>query len=758
MTRRAGAASCRAMLSLRLLGPVTLARADAPLPLTVRKTAALLVLLALGGALPRARIVALLWPALDEPSGRRNLRRELARLRELGAADAVQTDGDRVALAAAVAVDAQDFSAAADADTALQRWHGLPADGLELDDAAPFMDWLAGERERLLARWREHMAASAAAAAARGEVDAALARLDRLLADDPLQERHHRQAMAWLAAAGRREDALARYARCRELLQSELGLAPMAETEALAATLRAAPAPPGAMSAATTPPLPRPPEGAALLPAELPFVGREAEVARLERAWRAGGAVLIEGDGGVGKTRLAVDFAAAHGPVAVVRCHPADADEPLASVARVLRTLAGPQPAVDGLPSWVRDELPRLLPALGAAPPPLRSEAERARFGQALALAWRHWAEGDFDAVVLDDWHLADPASQALLPQLLAPVAGEPPLRTLLVYRPELDDAGAARLARLREGGAPHLRLEPLAPAAVLDLLQRLSGAARPERFARRLVQATGGHPFHLAETLQHLAELGLLAADADGIWHTPFDDETEDYRELPLPASVRDAVLGRVRRLPEPARRLLDAAALAGEPFDARTLAGACALSEVEADLALEAALDARLLREHDAGGYGFVHDLVPQSLASAMAAARRRLVHRRLALGAEAAGAEPARIAAHFEAGGEPRRALPSRSGSARARTAARRWWATTRWPSAAACCARWSCAAISTPRGARRWRCWRAWTPARAAPRPVPTPSSPPPGCWPTATRMPWHWPSWTAPTAWCAGTRC
>ena len=650
------------MLALDLLGPVTLRREGRVLPLPVRKTAALLVLLALRGPLARAQIAALLWPALDEPQGRRNLRRELFRLSESGAGSAVTAEADRLSLAPGLAVDLPAWEQLGDAEAALALWRGPLADGLQVDDAAAFMEWLDGERERVHRRWRRHVEAAAEASARAGRTDDALALLDRLLADDPLQERHHRLAMQWLAAAGRREDALARYRRCRDLLRAELGLAPATDTEALVASIvggAGVERRPGVPPAAVLPPEASRP----LLPERLPFVGRDDAVAWLERAWRSGGVVLIEGEGGIGKSRLAVDFAAAHGPVALARCQPSDTEVPLASLARALQVLGGPVPEVGALPGWVVAELARLLPGLGPAPLALRSEAEHARFGEALAIAWRHWADGNFDAVVLDDWHLADGPSQALLPAVTAARDGATPPRVLVVYRPDLSVEAALRLQRLKEAGAPHRLLAPLDEPAVLDLLQRLSGAARPERFASRLTRATGGHPFHIVETLEHLGELGLLTADADGVWHTPFDAQTEDYRELPVPASVREAVLGRVQRLAEPVRRMLDAAALAGEPFDARLLAPACALSEVEGDLALERALDARLLQEHRAGGYVFVHDLVPQALVSALDAPRQRLVHRRLALGAEAAGGDAARIARHFEAGAEPRRALPWR-----------------------------------------------------------------------------------------------
>ena len=166
-----------------------------------------------------------------------------------------------------------------------------------------------------------------------------------------------------------------------------------------------------------------------------------------------------------------------------------------------------------------------------------------------------------------------------------------------------------------------------------------------------------------MAETLRHLAEQQLLSAGPDGIWRTPFDEATQDYRELPVPASVHEAVLARVQRLGAAARRVLEAAALASEPFAPALLASACALSELDTVLAIEQAVAAQLLREHEAGGYALAHDLVQQAIEASLSPERRRLVHRRLALGAEAAGAPGAVIALHHEASGDARRAVAHR-----------------------------------------------------------------------------------------------
>jgi DNA-binding SARP family transcriptional activator len=649
------------MLKLQVLGPLALWRDGAQVPLTVRRGAALLVLLALQGPTPRQQAATLLWPDLDEAAARRNLRRELVRLREAGAGEVLQAERDTLALHGDVEVDALHFEQALQAgepESALALWRGAVASDLSLNDSTAFDDWLASARQRWHSRWSAAVEAGAAAAESSGHLDDALSRLEQLLADDPLQERHWRSSMRLLNALGRRDEALVRFQRCRELLHSELGLAPMADTQALADSLAGPAAAPATLPRHPATAAVRPSRMSVRVPDVLPFVGREAEIGTLEQAWQRHAVIVLEGEGGIGKTRLAVDFAAAHGPYALVRCQAGDAALPLAGFARSLRALAGPEPDTGHWPDWVRREVARLLPELGPAPPPLRHEDERLRLSQACAHAWQAWGQGSFDAMLIDDWHLADASSQTLWAQMDSQA-----LRLVLTCRPPSGPEAAARLKALVDAGAAHLRIPPLATDAVLDLVRQLSGASNPQRFATLLAQASGGLPFHIGALLRHLADAGQLQATADGAWHTAYDDQTRDYRELPLPARVVDTLVLRARSLPEPAPRVLEAAALAASPFGAALLAPACALSEVEAELAFDAAQRAGLLREHEDGGQAFTHDLVQQALESALEPARRRSIHRRLALGAAAAGAAPARVAAHFEAGGEPQRAVPWR-----------------------------------------------------------------------------------------------
>lgn len=662
---------------LALLGPVRLARGGQPQALPTHKLAALLVLLALGGPAPRSRVAAWLWPDLDDTAARRNLRRELARLREAGAGALLRGDDPQLlALAAGVACDAALLAAAvADSplpqalDSALAAWRGPPADGLVLDGCPAFADWLQGERTRLLALRHRALERRAALHEAAGQPAHALPLLEQRAAEDPLHEPAHRALMQLHLRQGRAAAALAQYTRCRDALQRELGLAPSPETEALARLARPG-GDAGAAPATVAPAWPPPGAHAGGNPGLLPLSGRDDAWAALAAAWQTRRPVLIEGVAGIGKTRLACEFAAAQGAYALAPCRPGDAAQPYVSFKRALRLLAGPALEAAELPAWVRTELAHLLPELGPASARPITPEDRSRLQEAAVVAWRQLAGGSFDAVLVDDWHLADSDSRTLFGALAAAEgdAADDAPRLVLMLRPELDADGEAALRRLRSAGAHHLVLAPLDEAQLLSLVQRASGAREPLRFTRRLQAATGGNPFFVAEVLAHWRALGLLEVDAEGRWRTPFDDATDDYRELPLPASVRDAVLARVQRLPAPVQALLQAAALAAEPFAAPLLASACAQAEAEVLAGLGTALGAGLLRELG-DGHAFAHDLMQVAVASSLAPGQARLLHRRLALGAEAAGLPPAEIARHWEAGGEPRRAAPHRLAAAEA-----------------------------------------------------------------------------------------
>ncbi len=636
-------------LRLHLAGLPRLMAGDQALRVGTRKALALLALLALHEGASRERLAAWLWPEVDGPAARRNLRRELFRLRELGV-PLHEQPGGALALDAALAADAQQLLDAASAP---------PLDGLDGVGSAELDDWLQATRHRLTRQWRQRALHAAQAAEAAGDFDTALARYGELHEADPLREITVRDLMRVHLARGQRNAALQVFEAFARRAHEELAVAPLPETLALAHAARSGSPAPAATAAAA-------PAATFTLPRLPPFVGRAAAERSLHEAWAQGRLMLVAGEAGEGKSRLIAEVAAVHGAYVHVACRPADRGQPYAAAARLLRELRAAA-GDTALPDELRSELARVLPELGSAAP-LASSAEQQQFFDACARGVLLLAADNFCALAVDDAHNADAASLALL--LSIAQRGDSALRFVFAHRAsETPPAALAHFDALVHGGAAtRVALGPLDGAGTAALVQALSGSAAP-RFAARLHQATGGNPFFLFETLRHLFEAGLVQVAADGLWETPYDASTSDYHELPVPPTVRDAVRGRVARLGEDAMHLLEAASLLGGPFTMAWLAGSTSLDEAGMVAALEAAEAAHLLApaENRDGSYRFAHDLVPQSLAAGLSPARAGLRHRQLALALEAAqgsgDALAQRIARHWESAHEPRRAIPFR-----------------------------------------------------------------------------------------------
>jgi DNA-binding SARP family transcriptional activator/tetratricopeptide (TPR) repeat protein len=686
-------------LELRLLGPPMVSVNGQELTLPTRKALALVAYLACEGAQTRSHLAELLWGDLDDDGARKNLRKELFRLRDTPLRSHLETEGDRVGLVAFDS-DAQRFTAPSehDAELALLEYRGVLLAGLDVPGADGFQGWLEAKRERFENQYRRALEGRASSLEAAGDLRGAMDAFEILTALDELQEVHHRQVMRLRWRLGDRAGALERYARLVGLLQAELGLEPLPETSALAKQIEAGEPPdehavPTAHSAPNLAPnLERP-----------PLVGREDAWTWLES--REGGLSLVIAEAGVGKTRLVTDFARAQGRTLILRGFESATGTPLYPVAAALRTaLETGQLMPEALPEIWRLEAARLVPEL--APNAHQTDGVpsadgRARFLEGLARVILATLEPDTTVspatLVLDDLHWFDASSLELIAHIarirntvLARQTAPSGLLALLDVYPrdskntvldgvlrvlatarslELLENPAAQstlTALERDGLLGRYELQPLAPKEVLSLVQALSGD-RAQLFAERLFSATGGNPLFVLETLRGLFQSDLLRLE-DGHWITPFDDQTTDYTELPIPTNVREMALSRLDRLGPAARRWLEAASLAGEPFDADWLEGATALSDWERLEALERAIKAQVLNDAD-GRYRFSHDLIRRSLSDGLGAERRRLIHRRLAANLSESHGEPAAIADHLERAGRPVDAIPWRVKAAEA-----------------------------------------------------------------------------------------
>jgi DNA-binding SARP family transcriptional activator len=637
-----------AVLSLALLGPPRVAL-ETEFALPTRKAMALLAYLALTGAAPRARSAALLWSEQPDDEARRNLRQELHRLQLTPAGQWIAASADTLVLRSGVLTDVAQFRAAVEAGdfaraTALHR--GSLMEDFELRGAAGFMDWLAAEREAVARTWRLALAARARAAEAAGELDVAATTLRALVGEEPLQEAHHRELIRLLQRLGDRQAALAQFEHLRALLRAELALDPLPETVALARRIQSMPdtAPPAAAS-------PQP----ELHP---PLIGRAGAREQLRAA--AGKLALIEGDAGVGKTRLAEEFAQSAGPLLRIKGREISRETPFYPVAEaLLQAYLDDTAWFDRLdPVW-QTEVARLLPSLsdGADRSELPAPEARGRFLEGLATALLTAAQGG--SLLFDDLQWFDAASAELVAHVVRRAH-----RVVLLATMRGGDGNAPSPVRAaldglaRDGLLARIALSPLDEEEVLALVRALSGAAGAVVFSRRLHAATEGNPLFILESLRDLFGAGVLRRE-EGTWSTPFDDETEDYRELPLSPSVRDAVLRRIDRLGQGVRRLLEAASLAGDRFDADCIGACTALSENEIVDAVDLAMQSNLIVAA-AADYRFSHDLVRRSLDDSLGPERRKLLHRRLAGALEECGAAPAEVARHLEAAGRAREAI--------------------------------------------------------------------------------------------------
>ncbi len=375
------------------------------------------------------------------------------------------------------------------------------------------------------------------------------------------------------------------------------------------------------------------------------FAGRAKERAALDDAWKdtvAGACrlVFLAGEPGIGKTRLASEFAgdttALGGALLAGRCDEM-VSEPYQPFAESLRfQLTLPEGAIQL--GDTPEELARLAPELVMLRPELGSalsstpDAERIRFFEAVRSWLAAVSERSPLLLVLDDLHWADAGSLLLLRHIVAtdPVPG---LLVLVTYRDTDLDRTHPLSAMLsdfhRRADAVRIALKGLPEADVAEFVTLASGHALDDD-ARRLVAAlseeTGGNPFFAGEVLRHFVESGSLF-QRDGRW------VSASLTEGDLPEGVREVVGRRLSMLPDTTQHLLTAASVIGARFDLHLLVIA-AKSDDDAVLdALEPAINAQLITETGFGRFQFAHALIRSTLHQELSTTRRARLHRAVA-----------------------------------------------------------------------------------------------------------------------------
>ena len=547
-------------------------------------------------------------------------------------------------------------------------------------------DWVLSERYRLESLYCDALAGLMAAREALGEHEAVLAVALRLLEQDSLREDAHRAAMRAYCRLGQRQAALAQYGRCRQMLQAELGIEPMAETLALRQAIiegRLACAPGATLAVPVAPPhreLAR--RGPALHPldvaGQIPLVGREQELTFLADGWQAarcGGCslLLVSGEAGVGKTRLAQEFADLQRwqgvRVLQGRCYEFERLLPYQPVAEALSALpsAVAAAAAATVPGWIIAQVSRLapeifgrepaLPGTASAPQGVQDEAQERLF-EAVSRFLAQLADQTPLLLVLEDLHWATDSTLQLLHYLARAIVAQPVL-IVGTLRPEAIPAAhpLATLGRRleRDGLARRLGLPRLSAAAVATLIGQLSGDGEGARLlAERLYQETEGNPFYLIETIKVLFEQEAIRVEA-GAWRA--DYAALGRGRLPLPASVSETIVARVGRLSKAAQDAVRVAAVAGREFDFDLLREAWGKGEEATLAALDDLLRQRLVAEAvGAAGadYAFTHHKIQEVVYEGLPRHRRLYLHRQVGLALERslrARAGAVELAWHFE-----------------------------------------------------------------------------------------------------------
>ena len=377
----------------------------------------------------------------------------------------------------------------------------------------------------------------------------------------------------------------------------------------------------------------------------LPLVGRATELAMLASLLDAadkgrGTTHFLEGEGGQGKTRLALataERATKRGwTVAIGRAYPVEAGVPYAlftdALLPVLRALD--PSALSVLTRGAVSELSSLFPLLATGTTPIRG-AERGseiktrvlwNFTQLLG----RMAEKRPLLLILENLHWADESSLEMLHFTARQLATS---RVLVIGT--YNDAAAERspaLASLRQslvtlGAAGVHHLGPLSRAATDELVHAVFGVsdAVSREFAALLYGWTRGNPFFVEETLKALVTSGRLY-ERDGTWHG------WEIADLDLPRSIREAVVTRLDRLSPDAQRVATLAAVIGTRASYDALDAVVGMPRARLVEALDELRTERILDEHGDGDrivYDFSHPIIRDVIYQAVGLARGRMLH---------------------------------------------------------------------------------------------------------------------------------
>jgi DNA-binding SARP family transcriptional activator len=588
---------------------------------------------------PRAHLAFLFWPDSTEAQARTNLRYLIHQLRQtLPQADQFLQTGDGTLhwrADAPFTLDVADFEQAiAQADRAEQAGDQAEvratleqAVSLYQGDLLPscYDDWLLPERERLQQVFISALERLILLLESQRNYRPAIHYTQQLLRHDSLYEAAYRHLMRLHALNGDPAMAVRTYHSCVTLMQRELGVEPSPATREMYERLLNVEAP-----------SPRP-----AVTTSLALVGRTQEWAQLQAAWRTAtsgqaGCVVIAGEAGIGKTRLAEEllvWAERQGIItASARCYAVEGELVYAPVATWLRVGAIRATLARLETVWLTD-VARLVPEVLVERPdvlqpgPLTERWQRQRLFESLARA--ALADRQPRLFLLDDLQWCDRETLEWLHYLLR-YDPQAPLLLVGTMRPEEatpDHPLTTWLLALRQGGQlSEITLGPLDAAATAALAEDVAGRSLDPDVAAYLHQDTEGNPLFVVECVRTgLFEPGVKAQSTAGLTPAP--------RATAVPPKVQAVIARRLAQLSPPARELVSVAATIGRAFTLGVLARASDADEPALVRGLDELWQRRIVREQGTDTYDFSHDKIREVAYQSLLATRRRVLHRQVA-----------------------------------------------------------------------------------------------------------------------------
>ncbi len=618
--------------------PSLFAPSGEPVRFRTKKHLALLIYLAVEARTHRReRLAELLWPNVSPTEGRHSLATALSTLRPRLGPQGLETTRDHVRLAPGrVDLDLDRLEAGDVLGTEVTGALEVSAflDGFDIVDSSEFNHWKDRQQARLLPAIKDALIVLIDRCRRTGNSRQIERLADRMLALDELSEEAIRAKMEARAFAGDRLTALEFFEEWKRKLAEELQAVPSDLVEGMAVRLRRR-----GWERTTSTNIPT-------VPTDQwrgrPFIGRAAEYQVLYERWESvqrgePGHALVLGDSGVGKTTLVEKLTTAAGlegaAISRVQCYDLEREIPYSTVSSLILGLLD-RPGVTATAPESLAELARTVPEVRHRfpniPPSSDSQGEAARirlteaFHEMLAMV----AEEHPVILVVDDLHLADDVSLAVLHLMMRRARGQA-IMVVLIARPgELPQSPQAERLGGAAGalGVREIELQPLGDEESLELLRSLIPTDEPHpspTAQRTLLQAAGGYPMVLEFLVQDWKASGeqSLALSVDAM--------TEEFGVGGPPQASYRQILDRITHsLDNTTRNVLNLAAVLGHRLNDLNMYAISDLSAGQTMSAMSELVKRRVLRD-GTQGLEFVNEMVRAAAYIGVPPTLRRVLH---------------------------------------------------------------------------------------------------------------------------------